>query len=287
MKPACTDKCVLSCSKKVSEEFRTRLFNDYWGLGCLQRQRDFLGSCVEKLTLKYRRVSSARPRKPNCAFYIHDNGNKIRVCKTFLINTLSISEKVVRTVILSKVSERGIIAGDRRGKHENHKKIDEEMLNSVLDYINSIPRIESHYVRKETSREFIDGGLTIAEMHRNYCEKRSAAKQIPVTYDYYSKIFNTKFNIGFFVPKKDQCDLCESYKNSSENEKKEIERKYFQHLEEKNLSREEKGRDKKKGEAGEISLAIYDLQAVLPVPVGYTSAFFYKSRLNCYNFTVS
>ncbi|XP_030766575.1 uncharacterized protein LOC115890475 [Sitophilus oryzae] len=124
-------------------------------------------------------------------------------------------------------------------------------------------------------------------MHRDYCERRSASNQPSATYDYYSRIFNTKFNIGFFAPKKDQCDLCESFKNASEDEKKELENKYNEHLEEKNLSREEKEEDKIKAQAGSISLAIYDLQAVLPVPVGQSSAFFYKSRLNCYNFTVT
>lgn len=287
MKPACTDKCILSCTKKISEECRSFLFKEYWNLGSLQRQRDFLGSCVEQLVLKYRRISSAHPRKPNCAFYLLDNGKKIRVCKTFLINTLGISEKMMRTVINLKVSEQGIITEDRRGKHESHRKIDQQLTNSVFDHINSIPRIESHYVRKETNREFIDGGLTIAEMHRDYCERRSASNQPSATYDYYSRIFNTNFNIGFFSPKKDQCDLCESYKNASEDGKKELENKYNEHLEEKILSREEKEEDKIKAQAGSISLAIYDLQAVLPVPVGQSSAFFYKSRLNCYNFTVS
>jgi hypothetical protein len=32
----------------------------------------------------------------------------------------------------------------------------------------------------------------------------------------YSRIFNTDFNISFFVPKKDQCSLCESYKNADD-----------------------------------------------------------------------
>lgn len=31
----------------------------------------------------------------------------------------------------------------------------------------------------------------------------------------------------------------------------------------------------------------YDLQAVLPCPVGKSSSFYYKSRLNCYNLTIS
>ncbi|KAJ8946646.1 hypothetical protein NQ314_008818 [Rhamnusium bicolor] len=205
LKPACSNKCIPSCSKKFSEEFRSQLFKEFWDLGNLQRQRDFLGSCIEQLILKYRRVSSAQPRKPNCAFYLHENGKKIR----------------------------GIIKEDHRGKHGNHKRIDVEVSKSVFDHINSIPRIESHYVRKDTNSEFIDGGLTIAEMHR----------------DYY------------------HCDLCETYKNAPDNEKIELKHKYEEHLEEKDLSRKEKESDKRRAEDGEMALAVYDLQAVLPVPI--------------------
>ncbi|XP_050300189.1 uncharacterized protein LOC126738792 [Anthonomus grandis grandis] len=196
---------------------------------------------------------------------------------------------MLRTIIKSKVSSgNGIIDKDQREKHGNYRKLDEEILQSIIDHINSIPRIESHYVRSETTREFIDGGLSIAELHRNYSAVRSADnKNAAASYDYYAQIFNTKFNIGFRSPKKDQCDLCEMYKQGTEEKRKELETKYCEHLEEKLLSRQKKDVDKQRSKDHEIVLAVYDLQAVLPVPIGQTSAFFYKSRLNCYNFTVT
>jgi len=33
------------------------------------------------------------------------------------------------------------------------------------------------------------------------------------------RIFNNDFNISFFVPKTDQCDLYERYKNANDEEK--------------------------------------------------------------------
>lgn len=89
------------------------------------------------------------------------------------------------------------------------------------------------------------------------------------------------------MPKKDQCNQCEAYKNATIEEKTKLEETFSEHQEEKDLSRTEKAADKEKAKKGEIQLAVYDLQAVLPVPIGQTSAFFYKSRLNCFNFTVS
>lgn len=69
--------------------------------------------------------------------------------------------------------------------------------------------------------------------------------------------------------------------------KAKLEESFQKHQEEKVLSRTEKDVDKEKAKNSEIQLAVYDVQAVLPVPIGQTSVFFYKSRLNCYNFTLS
>lgn len=291
MKPPCPERCKLKCSKKFSENQRAKLFEDYWGLGSLQRQRDFLGSCVEKLVTKYRRITSAEARNTNCVFYLNkdDDGSKVRVCKTFLINTFGITERTIRMVIHSKATGSGIIAQDQRGTHGRHSKIDQEVLESVRLHIKGIPRVESHYLRAQTSREFIDGGLSIAELHRHYTAERRSNNNTAANYDAYSHVFNTEFNIGFFAPRKDQCDVCEAYNNASIKEKEDLKIDYETHQEEKELSRKEKAKDKEEAEkeGSKIVLAVYDLQAVLPVPTGQTSAFFYKSRLNCYNFTVS
>lgn len=287
MGPPCTDKCLQSCSDKFTENYRCELFTKYWALGSLQRQRDFLNSCIQQLNLSYRRVSAQKPRKPNCAFYLMNGDKKVRVCKTFFINTLGISERAIRTVIQGKFADNGFTPTDNRGKHDNRKKIPEEVLKSVRSHINSIPRIESHYLRRDTSREYIDGGLSIAEMHRNYSSNRASLNKMAANYDTYARIFNSEFNIGFFIPKKDQCVQCVAYLNAEGEEKAELEEVVQQHQKEKLLSRQEKDTDKQKAEKEEIKVAVYDLQAVLPVPVGQSSAFYYKSRLNCFNFTVS
>lgn len=79
-------------------------------------------------------------------------------------------------------------------------------MNSVREHINSIPRVESHYLRANTTREFVDGGLCIAEMYRHYQEMQNNANKPAANYDTYARIFNVEFNI---VPRKDQCDVCE------------------------------------------------------------------------------
>lgn len=281
MGPPC--KCRLDCATKLSEDARKKLFQEYWALTSFQRQRDYLGTCIEVLQVQYRRVkmNSEQPRKPNCSFFCLQDGNKIQVCKPFLMSTLGIKERCVRTVIAAKFSGNGVTPDDKRGKREKHSKLEKEIIESVCTHINSVPRVESHYVRSNTSREFIDGGLTIAEMHRNYESLRKLADKPSANYDAYSRIFNTDFNIGFHVPKKDQCDQCEAFKNSTGDEKLRLEESYLDHLKQKELSRQEKAKDIEKSkdpDANQI-VATYDLQAVMPVPTGDSSAFFYHSKL--------
>lgn len=146
------------------------------------------------------------------------NENKeICVCKTFLINTLGITQRIIRTVIDSKAQNDGFIPPDQRRKHEKQCTLEPEVIQAVKDHIESIPRVESHYLRASTSRQFIDGGLTVAELHRNYSETTEQA---------YCELrrlltnFQTRFYNGFFKPKKDRCDEYEAYENTSEEEKK-------------------------------------------------------------------
>ena len=50
-----------------------------------------------------------------------------------------------------------------------------------------------------------------------------------------------------------------------------------------NHSRQEKNKDKTEGDA---IVAVYDLQAVMQLPQGDVSTFYYKSKLNVLNFTI-
>lgn len=91
----------------------------------------------------------------------------------------------------------------------------------------------------------------------------------------YSSIRN--LTLEFFSPKKHQCDFCEGFNNATAEEKAKLENDYQLHQDEKNMSRAEKANDKEKAKemGSNIVLATFDLQAVMPVPAGQYSAFFY------------
>lgn len=218
MRPPCGNNCRLSCKNNFDEPTRLQLFNAYWELADLQRQREFIVRHAQEIKPKYRYSSTQNLRALNTSFYFEINGLKIRVCKTFFKPTLDLNNRVIKTA-LSKKTELGVIEGELRGKHGNQPTIDPQIKQSVLDFINTIPRIESHYLRAQTTREFISSDKCLADLYQDYKSTLENNGLPFATVSTFNRIFNTDFNISFFVPKKDQCDVCECYKNANDEEK--------------------------------------------------------------------
>ncbi|KAJ8891713.1 hypothetical protein PR048_004242 [Dryococelus australis] len=118
------------------------------------------------------------------------------VCKVFFLNTLSISDKTVHTA-LRKKSGTGIIEPEKRGK-------DETMRIKMTAYINRFPSAESHYCREKSSKDFLREDVDISKMY-NILEKG---------FELYRQVFRS-LNLSFIRPKKDQCNLCMSYREGS------------------------------------------------------------------------
>lgn len=89
----------------------------------------------------------------------------------------------------------------------------------------------------------------------------------PVSYKKYSDIFNYKYHISFFKPKKDLCDNCSEFevlKETTQQQKCE----YQAHVQRKNMAKVERDRDRALAKVGKNKLCVlcYDLQNVFAVP---------------------
>lgn len=85
-----------------------------------------------------------------------------------------------------------------------------------------------------------------------------------MTLKYFREIFNRDFNLGFHVPKKDQCEVCVAQRLG-----RELSADYEAHISEKEMARAQKAEDKAKGLIDpSFKCAVYDLQAVLQCPSG-------------------
>ncbi|KAL0821161.1 hypothetical protein ABMA28_005780 [Loxostege sticticalis] len=283
MKNPCTSKCRLKCAEKIAESDRVVLFNSYYKLGSLELQRAYIRSCLMEVMPKYKYTNAQKPRLPNNAFYFTVNEQRIRVCKQFYINTLDISDRQIRTV-KAKTDSQGFLEQEKRGKHDNRKRINSDVLQDIKDHINSIPRIESHYLRSKTDKEYISDGKTIKDLCNDFNKQQRENNRTECDYWLYINTFNKDFNIGFYQPKKDRCETCLSYELAPLDKKNNLKTYYDNHLIEKDLCREEKMKDRENVDDNHVC-AIYDLQSVMLCPS--PSYFYYASKINCLDFTIT
>lgn len=295
MKGPCT--CILKCLTKFCEENRKVVFDQYWGLGNIDRQRDFISKHVKFFpksrcrlrTDKNEEVAVNSRRNYTYIYNLpHLNGTEeVRVCKTFFLNTLDISSQVVKTVA-QKCIENVTIPADKRGKVKKNSQLPPEVKESVRQHISSFVPVESHYCRKDSNRLLLPPTLNIAKMYdlyKEFCESSNISHMASSAV--YRQIFTSEFNISFLVPKKDQCDVCNRYEHSSADQKTEQQDEYNFHIKTKDLAREYKNKDKEKGKNNEeFCVAVFDLEQILPVPKSEVGLAYYKLKLSTYNFTV-
>jgi len=149
-------------------------------------------------------------------------------------------------------------------------KISIERKNFVIEHIDSIPRVESHYCRSDTSKQYFESSLNLVKLYELYKEKceNSVPPKIAVKISFYRNIFNTEFNIEFVKPKKDLCDICE--KNISNNSN---DLNYQNHLQLKNSIRIDRNKDR---ENTSLLTICFDLQKVISCPKSFVNNFYYK-----------
>ena len=112
----------------------------------------------------------------------------------------------------------------------------------MKQHIESFPKVESHYCRVDTQRDYLDSTLSIKQMYRLYLQSCTTAHKNPVKESFYRNIFFTEYNFHFHVPKKDRCDVCEEVKlrKIENNLSTEKALQYYNHVKEKTATRNEK-----------------------------------------------
>lgn len=296
MKPACT--CRMKCSTKCNEEMRKAVFEQYWDLGDVNRQRDFISKYVKFLPKSRCRqrlldnnddevVNSRRNYTYVYNFPLLNNVETIQVCKTFFLNTLDISAQVVKTVAC-KSMDNITVPADKRGTVKKNSQLPVEVKESVRQHIKSFVPVDSHYCRKDSNRLLLPPTLNIAKMYslyREYCESNNISQIASSAI--YRQVFNTEFNISFLVPKKDLCDLCNKFENSTIEQKAELQEEYNVHIKSKDLAREVKNTDKERAKHdANFCACVFDLEQILPAPKTEVGLAYYKLKLSTYNFTV-
>jgi len=285
VRPHNCQKCKFKCAENFTEEERQEIFTLYYNLGSYERQRQYICEMVKRCSTVRK---GQQKRSFSQKFNLPKGEQIVRVCRDFFSKTLDLKRKTID--YSTQQTQHGIFAGqDKRGKHTPTNKTDEEKINFVKEHINSFPKMESHYTRKASKKQYLPHDLNIKKMWILYCEKCKGLGHTPVKENVYRKVFCEHFNLSFFKPKKDQCSLCTLYerRKSGGNLSTAFIEQYKQHQLDKTQAREEKSLDKHRAQTDQsIYVATFDLQAVLTTPCSLVSELYYSRKLCCYNLTI-
>lgn len=280
--------CRNKCTELFSETVRLELCKEYWGINDFRLQKEYL---LKRIIVKLvaRPIKNLPPEKQRSSsreFGFYKDNKLLKVCKNFFTSTLCISNRPIETAI-KNINENGSFQGsDSRGKTKPANKTSEDKVNEVKEHIESFPKKDSHYCRKDTTRQYLSENLSISKMYELYETKMKSENKTPVKLNVYKKIFGTEYNLAFYHPKKDQCCLCNRYHRTA-NPDDALKEEYDDHMKRKEASFVSKDIDKQRSESDETFLCItMDLQSLLQVPSTSDSLMYYCRKLNLYNLSI-
>ncbi|XP_037816790.1 uncharacterized protein LOC119607091 isoform X1 [Lucilia sericata] len=200
----CAIRCTFKCHQNFSEEERKQICDSFWSLD-FKRRKDFILARIETkdvetpTTPEFRKTN--RPtRAYQTRFYLRSglSSENKRVCKHFMMNTLSINRKFIENAIKYADKTTGNYTGvDGRGKHLIHK-ISPERKQAILDHINSYP---VWVPNKKAKLRCLHHSLSIKRMYKEYRDKCTEDETKPVSAFYYYKVFHDEFRLLFLSNK--------------------------------------------------------------------------------------
>ena len=153
------------------------------------------------------------------AYYSPDCGQCKRVCSDFFSQTLDVGIHGIQKCLEKRHEIGNMIA------HLN--KSSDWKSELICTYIGFFPTMKSHYCRKDSQRKYLDSTLSIRLMYQDFVKyyktmilkegkDRSRSEFSCPRELVYRRIFRSRFNLSFSVPKKDQCQTCAKYEVSLE-----------------------------------------------------------------------
>ncbi|GFO42349.1 hypothetical protein PoB_006885400 [Plakobranchus ocellatus] len=271
--PRCTCKASYLQCYKLTDECRKNIHKEVWSMTWGEK-RIFVRHSVTSLEVKERTTDSSNSRRQASLIY---NLQGTRVCKTMFMNTTSLKQWYILECLKQEPAERQVEA------EVVVEKASSEKVSFLKDFLRKIPKMPSHYCRKDTSKLYLEPLFkTYADLFKEYqkhCQLTGKPSFLSRT------AFMTEVNsskISIFQPRKDMCDVCFSYEKGNLHETE-----YYIHRRLKEAAQEEKRRDKADAADSDGPMVLcMDVQRVLLAPYLQASALYYKTKLQVHNFTV-
>lgn len=181
-----------------------------------------------KPVLRRGTTDSEKPRK-NVSFKYHlkVGDEKVRVCKKMFPTTFDNGEKSIRSWVLYCPLDQPLLQEHNPNNVEPINEIlptnnngqshkDLEKRNGTWEFLDSLPKMESHYFRAHallnTTKHYLEPMWESKfQLFREYTRLCQAKNVESASRAIFYKIFEG-VNIGFYITKKDQCETCIKHK---------------------------------------------------------------------------
>lgn len=211
------EKFAHQCSL-ITETDREAILNAFFETGSLQLQREYIVRYVKKKETKRKTSDKLISRRKYTLHYFFPKGDsEISVCKKLFLNTLGVSDTTVSTA-LRKVTPTGTLEQEKRGGRPQHLKNKDNTLRAAIKaHLNRFPRMESHYCRSSSSKEYLHPDLSLYKMVDMFNNEHKS-NGLTTSYYTYSNEYH-EMNLAIHHPKKDQCTLCNVYRTGNVEKK--------------------------------------------------------------------
>lgn len=275
----CTCKSVKKNKcHKITDVQREDIFNDVWQMTWSEK-KVFVRTVIDVMT-PVERKSLSETRQYTFFHHLNVSGQRFRVCKQMFLNTTGLKETWVR-MALTKVTPRFSEVPTETVSSSEQSQVNVRR-QSLAEFINSIPKLPSHYRRKQSKKNYLEPVFqNFAEFYKEYLAfcKSKGCQHVGRT------VFMEEVrrqNIDIFKPRNDRCDYCISYENGLIGEQS-----FTAHREKELRARAAMQEDTDIAKTSDRQLVItMDLQAVLQCPKLNASALYYKTKLCVHNFTL-
>ncbi|XP_022829230.1 uncharacterized protein LOC111358350 [Spodoptera litura] len=278
----CRKSKVRNC-ERFENERRQEIHTNFWkNLNWDQRKVYVVGLVNRKGTARKTNDQGSRREGTFDYFLPMNEGQNLQVCRTTFLNTLCLGSYTVQSWV-KKSRDRVIPCQEIQNtmRSRTPRSGTQQKLLTARNFLDNIPKLPSHYARKETSKLYLEPVYrSLSDLYKQYKEHCTEKEEPVLSRFTFEKLFHEK-NLSLYTLKKDMCDTCCGHAVGNVTTFD-----YEQHIKRKNRARQEKETDKKKATSGELILLSMDLESVKVCPYLTASALYFKTKLTCHNFTM-
>jgi hypothetical protein len=291
-----SEKC--GCAQIIDADRQKQIFDAFYQeMGWTQKTL-YIRSCVKRKPVESKKslLHPLIPLKRRDFNHIYnltnEKGVANEVCREFFMNCIQVTSGRIFGAL--NKNEKNPAAVENRGKSSAVNKTSDFHHQAVCNFIDRIPKYESHYGRNKSQKKYLHHTLNMKTLYKEYKGNCDPKKGECVSENIFREIFTTEYNLSFKRRHTDTCKTCDEINNGlrssliSEQHKNELKGKHKAHLElvENVRSVFVADVDNASNSDNKTVVLTFDLQKTLETPSLSTSVAYYKRQLWTYNLCI-